>query len=54
MSMWIKSFGGNTYSSQAADGIANRHFFLLEGVFALWFDSGASFRVTTDASKSFQ
>ena len=45
LSMWVKNEGGHTYSTKQVIGRNNHHFFRLENVFALWWDSPSSFRV---------
>jgi len=51
--MWIRSSGTHTYSTIEKEGYTNQHFLLLDGVFALWFDSPASFRVFIFAQKDY-
>lgn len=53
MSMWVRPTGTHSYSTIEKQGITNQHFFLLEGVFALWWDSPSSFRVYVFASKDY-
>lgn len=51
--MWVRPTGTHGYSTIEREGITNLNFFLLDNVFALWWDSPTSFKVSIFSSKDF-
>ena len=51
--MWVYNEGKHAYTQNPKDGRDNYHFFKLDEVFALWFDSPHSFRVYIYSLKNY-
>ena len=45
LSLWIRNYGGHTFSTNAREGREKHHMFELADSFALFWDSPISFRV---------
>jgi hypothetical protein len=50
--MWINNSGATKFNANPRTGIETSAFFILDGSFALWFDSVSSFRVYVYAKKN--